>query len=72
VLDISADSLSNASALERYLADSGAEYVGFRQQTLAGHGYEGLVRRLGFTELEPSDPPRPYRVFFRRPGPAAR
>jgi len=72
VLDISAESLSNASALERYLADSGAEYVGFRQQTLAGHGYEGLVRRLGFTELEPSDPPRAYRVFFRRPGPVAR
>jgi len=66
LLEIEESHLVNASALQRFLTTSGADYVGLQRDTLAARGYDALLLRLGFTELDPLSPPRAYRVFARR------
>jgi hypothetical protein len=69
LLEIEESHLVNASALQRFLTESGPDYVGFQRGTLADRGYDALLLRLGFIELDPRSPPRAYRVFARRRSP---
>jgi len=66
LLEIEESHLVNAAALQRFLTESSPDYVGFQRDTLAARGYDALLLRLGFTELDPRRPPRAYRVFARR------
>jgi hypothetical protein len=67
VLNIEPDQLATGERFERYLNANKPDCVGLSQATLAGRRHDALLKRLGFTELDPQLPPADYRAFCRVP-----